>query len=103
MKTNKTAMGQISRPSGLLIISALLIIAACSKSNSGSSVTPTGYSNVAVINASPTASLYNVYSDTSNIYAGNTLAYGGATGVIGGSPYEIISSGSHAIKLSSNG
>ena len=103
MKTNNQAMGQIfSMPALLIIIAAMFITNACSKS-SGNSVTPTGYANVAVINASPTSSQYSVYSDTSNIYSGNTLSYGNATGISGGNPYEVVASGSHAIKLSSNG
>ena len=103
MKTNKQALRQLFNIPRLLILSAILIIAACSKSNNGTTVTPTGYANVAVINVSPTSSMYSVYSDTSNIYSGNTISYGGATGVNGGSPYEVVTSGSHAIKLSSNG
>jgi Domain of unknown function (DUF4397) len=89
----------------LISIILLSVSAACTKNTA----TPpniylsNGTAFVAVANASPGTSLYTVYSDSTNIYPGNTIAYGSVTGISGGSPYEMIGSGIHALKLSADG
>jgi hypothetical protein len=96
---------------GLAVLgfSAILFTISCSKSNSnpntGGGGTPptTGNSFVSVTNASPTTSMYGVYSDNTNIYPAGTIGYGSSTGITNGSPYETISDSSHSIYLSNNG
>jgi len=86
----------------LFILSAIVLIHACSKSNSYSSSNPqTTNSFVSVSNASPSTTAYGVFSDTTSIYTAGTLAYGSTTGVSGANPYATITSGKHIIKLTS--
>jgi hypothetical protein len=90
-------------------LSVVLFTISCSKSNSnpntgGGGTTPTaGSSFVSVTNASPSSSMYGIYSDNTNIYPAGTIGYGSSTGVVNGSPYETISDSTHSIFLSNNG
>jgi len=86
-----------------IILSTIIFIAACSKSSNPSPTPTTGTAYVSVTNASPTATSYGVYSDTTNIYTNGTLGYGYTTGVAGGNPYSTVTSGNHSIKLMSGG
>jgi hypothetical protein len=87
----------------------ILFAISCSKNNNdagggGGVVTPgVGSSFVSVTNASPTTSMYGVYSDNTNIYPAGTIGYGNSTGLVNGSPYETISDSMHSIYLSNNG
>jgi len=88
-------------------LSAVLITISCSKNNSnpntGGGTTKAGTSFISVTNASPTSSMYGVYSDTTNIYPAGTIAYGSSTGIANGNPYETITDTTHSIYISSNG
>jgi Domain of unknown function (DUF4397) len=106
MKKIQTRAGKVRM--GFLGLSAILFSISCSKSNSnpnnGGMTTPTaGSSFISVTNASPTSSMYGVYSDNTNIYPAGTIGYGSSTGIINGSPYETISDSTHSVFLSSNG
>jgi Domain of unknown function (DUF4397) len=78
---------------------------ACSKSNNNTGsggTTNTGTAYVAVVDASPTTSMYSVYGNSTNLTQSSQIGYGSATGEAGGSPYINFVPGD-SIKLTSNG
>ncbi len=104
MKTIKQSIALLGILCMIVVTVLLLMIAACSKSNSITTYpNNTGNAYLAVVNASPGTTAYTVYAGATNIYPGNTLAYGSVTSIAGGSPYEQINSGIDTIKLSANG
>jgi hypothetical protein len=84
--------------------SFILFAASCSKNNNnntgGGGTVDSGSARLAVVNASPTASMYNVYSGSTNLTT-DQIGFGNATGVAGGNPYVSVSPGSDSIRLTS--
>jgi hypothetical protein len=84
--------------------SFIVFAASCSKSNDntgGGGTIDSGSSRLAVVNASPTSSMYNVYSGATNLTSSGQIGYGSATGVVGGDPYVSVVPGSDSIRLTS--
>jgi hypothetical protein len=84
--------------------SFIFFAASCSKNNNnstgGGGTVDTGSAMLAVVNASPTVSMYNVYSG-STILTPNQIGFGSATGVAGGSPYVAVVAGTDSIRVTS--
>src|SRR5579862_2173313 len=83
--------------------SFVLFAASCSKNNNntgGGGSVDTGSAMLAVVNASPTTAMYNVYSG-SKILTPNQIGYGTATGVAGGNPYVGVVPGTDSIRVTS--
>ncbi|HSZ87287.1 MAG TPA: DUF4397 domain-containing protein [Puia sp.] len=81
----------------------ILFAASCSKSNNntrGGGSVDTGSAMLAVVNASPTSAMYNVYSG-STILTPAQIGFGSATGVAGGDPYVSVVPGTDSIRVTS--
>ncbi|HEX4375261.1 MAG TPA: DUF4397 domain-containing protein [Puia sp.] len=84
--------------------SFILFAASCSKNNNntggGGGTVDSGSAQLAVVNASPTTSMYNVYSGSTSLTP-SQIAFGSATGVAGGNPYVEVVPGTDSIRVTS--
>jgi hypothetical protein len=80
----------------------ILFTASCSKSsnNSGGGTVDSDSAQLGVVNASPTTSMYNVYSG-STILTPNQIGFDSATGVTGGDPYVAVVPGTDSMRVTS--